>query len=65
VTTHGFEVLAKGSFFIKPFTHAQMASLQETGFLSEKMLDGLYRLSDRFPANGSEIWMDLGRRPAP
>jgi 2-polyprenyl-3-methyl-5-hydroxy-6-metoxy-1,4-benzoquinol methylase len=58
----GFSVVAGGSFFIKPFTHAQMAALQEAGLLTEAMLDGLYKLSHRFPQNGSEIFVNLKLR---
>lgn len=59
VARNGFRVVGKGTFFVKPFTHGQMAELQRSGFLSDQMLDGLYELSDRFPENGSEIWMNL------
>jgi 2-polyprenyl-3-methyl-5-hydroxy-6-metoxy-1,4-benzoquinol methylase len=59
----GFEIVEQGTFFIKPFTHAQMASLQTSGLLTEPMLEGLYKLSKHFPDNGSEIFMDLRLRP--
>lgn len=52
----GFVVQETGSFFIKPFTHAQMARLQECGFLDERMLEGLYRLGDTTPGLGSELF---------
>jgi SAM-dependent methyltransferase len=55
----GFSVVEGGSFFIKPFTHAQMAALQESGLLTEPMLEGLYKLSHHFPQNGSEIFLNL------
>lgn len=64
VTSRGFRVIDKGSFFVKPFTHSQMAFLQEAGILTDAMLDGLYALSSRFPDNGSEIWMDLAPSPS-
>jgi len=56
---HGFSVVDKGTFFIKPFTHAQMAHLQASGLMTEQMLVGLYTLSEQFPEHGSEIWMNL------
>jgi 2-polyprenyl-3-methyl-5-hydroxy-6-metoxy-1,4-benzoquinol methylase len=62
VSQSGFEIVEQGTFFIKPFTHAQMASLQTSGMLTEPMLEGLYKLSKHFPENGSEIFMDLKLR---
>ena len=59
VSQCGFEIVEKGTFFIKPFTHAQMASMQTSGTLTEPMLEGLYHLSKYFPDNGAEIFMDL------
>jgi ubiquinone/menaquinone biosynthesis C-methylase UbiE len=59
VSQSGFQVVEQGTFFIKPFTHAQMASLQAAGLVTDLMLDGLYRLSTHFPDNGSEIFMNV------
>jgi 2-polyprenyl-3-methyl-5-hydroxy-6-metoxy-1,4-benzoquinol methylase len=55
----GFKAIEMGSFFLKPFTHAQMALLQEVGVATELMLDGLYKLSQYFPEHGSEIYMNI------
>lgn len=52
----GFEVIESGSFFIKPFTHEQMALLREHRVLTDAMLDGLYALSRRLPDIGSELY---------
>jgi len=52
----GFEVLESGSFFVKPFTHAQMAALLEHRVLNDAILDGLYALSSRLPNFGSELY---------
>ncbi len=62
VSRSGFQVVERGTFFIKPFTHAQMASLQAAGLVTDLMLDGLYKLSRHFPANGSEIFMNVRLR---
>lgn len=59
ITKLGFKVTEKGSFLVKPFTHAQMQSLVESKFLSKKMLDGFYRLAKHFPENGSEIYVNF------
>lgn len=52
----GFSVEETGSFFIKPFTHAQMASLQASGILDARMLEGLYGLGRHLPGHGSELY---------
>ena len=62
VSQSGFDVVEQGTFFIKPFTHAQMASLQAAGLITDLMLDGFYKLSQHFPDNGSEIFMNLRLR---
>ena len=58
-------VVESGSFFVKPFTHAQMAELMASGFLTTRMLDGLYRLTKYLPEFGSEIYVNAtpNRRP--
>jgi hypothetical protein len=59
VNATGFKAIEKGSFFVKPFTHAQMALLQEVNVATNQMLDGLYSLSKYFPEYGSEIYMNI------
>ena len=60
----GFAVRQSGSFFVKPFTHSQMAHLQSTGLLTDQMLDGLYGLTAYLPEYGSEIFATFAVRPA-
>jgi ubiquinone/menaquinone biosynthesis C-methylase UbiE len=55
----GFSVVSHGSFFIKPFTHAQMKTLTNSNFMNEAMLDGLWGLTKHFPENGSEIYINI------
>lgn len=57
----GFEVVAEGSIFIKPFTHQQMQRLIDEGFLTVSMLDGLSKLAEHLPDLGSEIWVNVKR----
>lgn len=57
----GFDVVDTGTFFIKPFTHAQMAALYEQRFLTDQMLDGLYAMSEHLPGIGSEIYVSARR----
>lgn len=59
VSKNGFLVVEQGTFFIKPFAHAQMEHLRESGFATDAMLDGLYSLSKHLPEHGSEIYMNL------
>jgi SAM-dependent methyltransferase len=60
----GFEIRSSGSYFIKPFTHAQMQDLCDRGFLTEAHLEGLFRLSRRMPKFGSEIYINARPKPA-
>jgi hypothetical protein len=62
VEQSGFQVLERETFFVKPFTHQQMARCVDAGIVTETMLDGLYRLASRLPEYGSEIVMNLRRR---
>jgi 2-polyprenyl-3-methyl-5-hydroxy-6-metoxy-1,4-benzoquinol methylase len=61
-TAHGFSVVERGAYFVKPFTHGQMQDLQENGFLSPAMLEGLWGMAKHIPDLGSEIFVNL--RPA-
>ena len=55
---HGFEICDSGGYFIKPFTHTQMAHLLKTGIVNDKVLDGLFELGKKIPELASEIWLD-------
>lgn len=57
----GYEVVESGSFFVKPFTHAQMELLQTSGVLTDAMLDGLWGMTKHLPELGSEIYVNLRR----
>ncbi len=50
------DIIDKGSYFIKPFTHSQMDKCIENGILSRQIMDGLYRLSKYLPEYGAEIF---------
>ncbi len=52
------QIVDKGSYFCKPFTHQQMFILWEIGILNEKMLDGLDQLVRYMPQYGSEIYIN-------
>ena len=61
LVSSGFAVVDEGSFFVKPFSHAQMQALVDSGFMTREMLDGLDRLADLLPDLGSEIWANARR----
>lgn len=58
----GFSVIDSGSYFIKPFTHAQMQQLKDSSFLSKQMIDGLTKMIHYFPDNGAEIFVQAKKK---
>lgn len=59
VTDYDFTVIEKGSYFIKPFTHAQMQAMMDNKIIDTKVLDGFYNLIKYFPDLGSEIYINF------
>lgn len=53
------EVLEKGSYFLKPFTHRQMKLCLNIGILDEKIIDGLDRMTKYMSELGSEIFVNF------
>lgn len=51
----GFRVKEVGGYFVKPFTHDQMTALP---FLTDSMVDGLWRLGRELPEIASEIFVN-------
>ena len=56
-------ILQMGTFFIKPFTHAQMQECVKVGIIGEKILDGLYNVSAELSDFGAEIYCLVGSKP--
>lgn len=54
----GFSVQEKGSYFVKPFNHSKMSECLSQNIIDEKLLDALYCLTDYFPRNGAEIYVN-------
>ena len=54
---NGFQIIEKGSYFLKPFTHEQMQLLVDKGIFDETLLNGFYHMSDYLPDMGSELWI--------
>jgi SAM-dependent methyltransferase len=55
----GFELLDFGTYFIKPFAHAQMEQLFDRGVLSAKAIDGLVGMTRYLPDMGAEMFADV------
>ena len=55
---HGYEPFETGSYFVKPFTHAQMEQLMSLGVLDERVLDALYSVTRFLPHLGAEIFVN-------
>lgn len=51
---HSFQILEKGSYFIKPFAHSQMKALLDQHIISEAVLDGLDKMVKYMPELGAE-----------
>jgi SAM-dependent methyltransferase len=58
-TDYDFNVIEKGSYFIKPFTHTQMQKMMDNNIIDTKVLDGFYNLIKHFPDLGSEIYINF------
>lgn len=59
VEANGFEVVEKGSFFVKPFTHSQMQRMVDVGIVNEMVMEGLWGLTKELPEYGSEIYVNI------
>jgi len=55
---NGFNIIEKGSSFIKPFSHQQMQDMLEHKIIDEKTLTGFYKITEYMPELGSEIFVD-------
>jgi ubiquinone/menaquinone biosynthesis C-methylase UbiE len=53
-----FKSIDKGSYFIKPFNHDKMYQLLSEDIINSQLLDGLYNLTEYFPNNGAEIFIN-------
>lgn len=59
VSDVGFEVIDKGSFFVKFFSHSQMWTMLENDIIDKHVLDGMYKLTEHMPDLGSEIFVNI------
>lgn len=58
VQKYGFNILDKGSYFVKPFSHDQMYQMIKENIINDKIMDGLYELIKYIPLYGSEIFVN-------
>lgn len=54
----GFDVVDSGSYFVKPFTHAQMQKCMDAGIIDEKLLLGLEKVIKYMPECGAGIYVN-------
>jgi hypothetical protein len=54
----GFSIVESGSYFIKPFAHAQMERLMELGILTDDLIGGLMKMERYLPGLGAEIFVN-------
>lgn len=52
-----YDIAESGSFFLKPFTHAQMHRILSGEIFPEKVIGALYNIAKIFPWYGSEIFV--------
>ena len=58
----GFDVLESGTYFIKPFTHAQMEVLVGCGAIDNRVIEGLNRMTHHLPDMGCEMFANARLR---
>ncbi|MCI8770859.1 MAG: class I SAM-dependent methyltransferase [Lachnospiraceae bacterium] len=56
IEKNGFEIIEKGSYFPKLFTHQQMQNMLEQNIITKDVLDGMYNMEKYLPRYGSEIY---------
>ncbi len=58
---NGFHLLESATYFIKPFTHAQMDALMKSSACAPELIVGLDRMSRYMPDMGCEIYANARR----
>jgi SAM-dependent methyltransferase len=62
VADEGFTVERSGSYFVKPFTHAQMQAMLDAKIIDASVIRALTTMTAHLPGMGSEIFVDVRRR---
>lgn len=55
----GFEILESGTYFVKPFTHAQMEAILATGAVDLRVIEGLNKMTKYLPDLGCEMYANV------
>ena len=58
VNEAGLQVIDEGTYFVKPFSHAQMYEMLNRGIIDDEVLDGLDLLAKYMPDYGFEIYVN-------
>jgi len=56
---NGFEIVDSATYFVKPFTHAQMDALVQSGTCGPEVIEGLDRMTKYLPDMGCEIYANV------
>lgn len=59
LTAGGFRIVESGTYFVKPFTHAQMEALLRSGTVDMRLIDGLQRMTRYLPDMGCELFANV------
>lgn len=62
VENAGFSILDKGSYFVKPFTHAQMQECIDKGIIGYSVIEGLEKMIKYMPQLGAGIYVNVIRQ---
>jgi len=54
---HGFDVMEFGTYFVKPFSNAQLEEILEREIADESLIRGLRSMSKHLPDMGSEMYV--------
>lgn len=57
IKENGFDIVEKGSYFPKLFTHQQMQRMLEQKIITKDVLEGMYKMENYLPEYGSEIYV--------
>lgn len=59
LNNYGFEIIKKGSYFIRPFTQDQMMACINANVITEQVIEGLYAMSKYMPEYGTDIYCNV------
>ena len=59
MTKAGFQIIDQNSYFVKPFTHAQMQKCMDNGIINDDILLGLEKVVKYMPDLGAGIYVNV------